>query len=196
MNVSEFAKERNIEPAAIHMYISRNKDMFEGHIKKIKGQRGNILDDEAYRILNDIYPLNKSIEVLEYDPEAEKKIREKDEQIQQLNDTINQLRKHYDILLAEKHALELKIASFSSQQKMLDAAEERITTYEQKLTSLYNMLDNEKNGKQNLLRENTEISTALTYEKERADKAEARATAAETEANSYVRTWFGFFRRK
>ena len=68
LNIKQFAETHNIKYEAVSMYISRHKELFEGHI--IITGKYKILDNEAIKILEKQYPPNiryESIENKEFD---------------------------------------------------------------------------------------------------------------------------------
>lgn len=54
MNITQFAETHNIKYEAVSMYISRHKELFEGHI--IITGKYKILDNKAIEILEKQYP--------------------------------------------------------------------------------------------------------------------------------------------
>lgn len=68
MNISDFAKQRNIEPQAVSRYISRHPEIKE-HTKK-DGKMVELLP-EAERLLDEVYPLPKPVHVVQGVPQEE-----------------------------------------------------------------------------------------------------------------------------
>lgn len=65
MTLVEFCKLHKIKQNTVSMYISNHKAEFEGHIIRTPGQKGVDLDDVAYQLLENKYPLPTKIEVVE-----------------------------------------------------------------------------------------------------------------------------------
>ena len=63
LNIKQFAETHNIKYEAVSMYISRHKELFEGHI--IITGKYKILDNEAIKILEKQYPPNIRYESIE-----------------------------------------------------------------------------------------------------------------------------------
>ena len=59
MTVLEFCNVRNIQTQTVLKYIQRNPSIFEGHTSK-NGQNMEI-DDEAFKVLDDKYPIPPEI---------------------------------------------------------------------------------------------------------------------------------------
>lgn len=69
MILSDFLKGRNAKINAVSNYISRNPELFAGHVER-KGKY-TYLDDDAIRNLEKKYPLAKPVEVINGVPEDE-----------------------------------------------------------------------------------------------------------------------------
>lgn len=69
MILSEFLKGRNVKINAVSNYISRNPELFAGHVEH-KG-KNTFLDDAAIRELEKKYPLAKPVEIINGVPEEE-----------------------------------------------------------------------------------------------------------------------------
>jgi len=67
--LSEFVRGRDVRINAVSNYISRNPELFEGHIRR-EG-KNTILDDEAVSILEKKYPMPKPVILVEGVPEEE-----------------------------------------------------------------------------------------------------------------------------
>lgn len=63
MNITEFAKGRNIDRNAVSMYIRRHPELFEEHVKTV-GKNVEI-DDFAYQILDKKYPLPSPVTIID-----------------------------------------------------------------------------------------------------------------------------------
>lgn len=65
ISIADFAKERNQERDTVNAFIRRNLSEVEGITGPKKGGiRSIVIDSEAYRILDNKYPLPTSLEVL------------------------------------------------------------------------------------------------------------------------------------
>lgn len=138
MILSDFLKGRDVRINAVSNYISRNPELFNGHVTR-QG-KNTILDDEAIRILDEKYPFPKpNIIINGLDPEAERELREKLQKAQELiiklqNDLTDQklLNAEYEankmLLEAHEKALEDKITELSA-----DLEKEKSKTWWQKL---------------------------------------------------------------
>lgn len=139
MILSDFLKGRDVRINAVSNYISRNPELFNGHVTR-QG-KNTILDDEAIRILDEKYPFPKpNIIINGLDPEAERELREKLQKAQELiiklqNDLTDQkiLNAEYEankrLLEAHEKALEDKITELSA-----DLEKEKSRKWWQKLT--------------------------------------------------------------
>lgn len=88
MNITQFAETHNQNPKNITMYISRHRELFEGHVKTVG--KNKYLDNEAIRLLEIKYPLKETINCLK-DVETQKKYIEALEEINLLNKSIIRL---------------------------------------------------------------------------------------------------------
>ena len=144
MNLTEFARERQVEPQAVQRYVWRHEDDFKGLL--VKNGKSWILTPEAIDLLDRVYPFPKPIEVLkDYDTlEKYTKALEEKEQllvvINQLKDKIaedapklaayDMLQHQLDGIEAEKRDLveknEALIADLSKEKERADALEDAL----------------------------------------------------------------------
>lgn len=200
MTIKDFAALCGVNSSTINAYIRRNPDKFDGHLTLAADGKTRILDDTALAILKNQYGQHQdAVQIITPDPDAAKKdvlIKDQQQQIEQL--------------LAYTKQLENELATAKQYQIALAESKERTKQLQQQQERLNELLETEKK----LAAENdkrADIAEAkLEYEQQLKDKAEAelktktdqlaeaekRAEAAEAEANSYVRSWFGFFRYK
>jgi len=61
MNISQFAKKRDIQTQTVAIYIRRHPELFEG----LTTQDGKSIElsEEALEILNEVYPLQQPMEI-------------------------------------------------------------------------------------------------------------------------------------
>lgn len=110
LNIKQFAETHNIKYEAVSMYISRHKELFEGHI--IITGKYKILDNEAIKILEKQYPPNiryESIENKEFKDkyfESLEKINNLQSQLLQAQKVIVEFRSNQ--LLIENQKLQIK----------------------------------------------------------------------------------------
>lgn len=84
MTITEFCRGREVDSQAVRRYMERHPEVFEGHTGK-KG-REITLDDEAFQVLEQKYPLPRPVQIINgVDPadyeEALKKIGQLQEKI-------------------------------------------------------------------------------------------------------------------
>ena len=203
MNISEFARERGVKPTTVSLYIRRHKEEFDDHIQPSTTGNSLELDDTALKILDEKYPLQQPIQVLDHDPELERKVNEQNELIKELQAKI--------ILLQQQNGtLDHQLGEAKQKQLMLEAVEQRADAAEAKATKFEDMYNNEK-ARADEHNNRADVAEAkLEYEQKRSEDAEEeatkyermytsekeRATKAETEANSFVKSWFGFWKKK
>lgn len=204
MNISEFARDRGLKPTTVSLYIRRHSEEFAGHTRPSGTGNSLELDDIALEILDKKYPRKEQpVQILERDPELERKIQEQNEVIRQLQAKIIALSESNSQLehaLGEAKQAQLMLASAEQQRDearlQLKKAEERYTTEHATANEERNRAD-VLETKLNYELQRAEAAEANIKEKEeQLSKAEKRTEAAEAEATSYVRSWFGFFRRK
>lgn len=127
--LTKFANERNVTADAVSTYIRRHKDEFEGHTKR----QGNklLLDDDALIILDEVYPLQKPIEVIE-DTESRKKLILAQERIIQLQTQLSEKEQLIAQAEAVKLLLEDKKAELNATRQQLDAKEQQFQELQEK----------------------------------------------------------------
>lgn len=204
MNISEFARDRGLNPTTVSLYIRRHPEDFKGHTRPSGTGNSLELDEIALEILNKKYPRKEQpIQILEHDPELERKIQEQNELIRQLQSKI--------IALSEVNSqLEHALGDAKQSQLMLTIAEQQRDEAKNQLKMAEERY-NKEHAVATTERDRANIlETKLAYELQRAENAETlanekeeqlleaqkRAEIAETEANSYVRSWFGFFKKR
>lgn len=204
MNISEFARDRGLKPTTVSLYIRRHANEFDGHTRPSGTGNSLELDDIALEILDKKYPRKEQpVQILEHDPELERKIAAQNELIIQLQAQI--------ISLTEKNShLEHELGEVKQSQLMLEIAENEKKAAEEKAQEYKQQYESEKNKATEVTNKVTELTTKLEYETQRTaeidtqltniseqlELAEERAAKAEKEASSYVKSWFGFFRKK
>lgn len=204
MNISEFARDRGLKPTTVSLYIRRHQEEFDGHTRPSGTGNSLELDDVALDLLDKKYPRKEQpIQVLDHDPELERKIAAQNELIIQLQAQI--------ISLTEKNShLEHELGEAKQSQLMLKIAENEKKVAEEQAREYKQQYESEKNKATEAASNVTELTTKLAYETQRTAEidtkltniseqlklAEERATKAEKEASSYVKSWFGFFRKK
>lgn len=87
MKIKQFAESHNVKYESVSMYISRHKELFEGHIKIVG--KCNYLDNEAIKILEKQYPPKVSYESIE-NKEFKEKYFESLEEINRLQSQLMQ----------------------------------------------------------------------------------------------------------
>lgn len=85
VKLSDFADQRNVSRDTVAAYIRRNPEIFEGHTTKKK--KALILDDEAVKMLDEMYPLPKPIQIIE-DVESRQKLIQTQQLVIQLQQKI------------------------------------------------------------------------------------------------------------
>ena len=101
--LTKFAESRGERGDTVRKYISRHKEMFEGHIDSTG--KHMLLDDVAVELLEEVYPLPKPIEVVE-DTESRAKLIEALERLEKAKDLIAELSNQCNQLKIEKMELE------------------------------------------------------------------------------------------
>lgn len=126
----DFARSRNEKTDTIRKYISRHKKEFEGHIS-FSGTKMEI-DDEAYSLLDKVYPLQEQIQIVE-DTEIRKNLMQAQELIIQLQMQMMEMQEKVALAKASKVLLEdreQQIAEMGAEKKEL---KEQIADKEKKI---------------------------------------------------------------
>ena len=122
MKISDFARERNVEPQAVSRYISRHPE-----IQSVcKQENGRIVDlsPEAEALLAEQYPLPKPIEIIQGVPES--KYEALQEKYAALLERLTQIQE--DRLADQK-----RVAAGDAAQLLLEAKEESLREVQQRL---------------------------------------------------------------
>ena len=101
MKTSEFIKGRRVERQALTRYINRHSELFADHI--VKNGKEIELDDVAVEILNNKYPLQQLVQIVE-DTESIKKLAAANEKIAKLQEVIGQQK---ELLLKADNQIQL-----------------------------------------------------------------------------------------
>lgn len=204
MNISEFARDRGLKPTTVSLYIRRHPDEFNGHTRPSGNGNSLELDDIALELLDKKYPRKEQpVQILEHDPELERKIQEQNEVIRQLQAKIialSEANSQLEHALGDAKQAQLMLANAEQQR---DEAKTQLREAEKRYITEQAAANEERNRadvletKLNYELQRAEAAKASIKEKEeQLSEAEKRAENAEAEANSYVRSWFGFFRQK
>lgn len=200
MTIKDFATLCGVNSSTINAYIRRNPDKFDGHLTLAADGKTRILDDTALAILKNQYGQHQdAVQIITPDPDAAKKealIKDQQQQIEKLIAYTKQLEsdlataKQYQIALSEsqEHAKQL-IERTNQLEKALESQQKTAADNDKRAAIAEAQLVYEQQLKEKAEAELQEKTDQLT-------EAEKRAKAAEAEANSYVRSWFGFFRKR
>lgn len=128
MNITEFANSRNQQPQTISRYISRHPE-FDGHTRRV----GKVveLDEEAYALLDEVYPLPNPVTIIEGVPQEEyDKLRDKYEAL------LEDIRK-LEGFKAEIELKQVRIeAESNARQILLEDKEKQVERAEQRADEL------------------------------------------------------------
>lgn len=193
MTIKDFAKEYNVSCSTINAYIRRNKNKFSGHLTMASDGKTRILDEIALALLKEQYAKHKeAIQIITPDPDAAKKENIIQEQKKQIND-----------LIALNKQLEQELIMAKQYKIMLTASQDHVTKLEHQLNEQrIAAFENDKKAaiaEAKLIYEQESLKNAKTEIKEKNEQLaemEKQLQLAEAEANNYVRTWFGLFKRK
>lgn len=117
VKLSDFADQRNVSRDTVAAYIRRNPEIFEGHTTKQK--KALILDDEAVKMLDEMYPLPKPIQIIE-DVESRQKLI----QTQQLVIQLQQKIVDQTAIVAQAETMKVLL---EDKEKQLEAAEKQLS---------------------------------------------------------------------
>ena len=124
MILSDFLKGRNVKINAVSNYISRNPELFAGHVER-KG-KNTFLDDAAIRELEKKYPLAKPVEIINGVPEEEyrralDRLTQAQEMIIQLQEELMQTKT--DLLEIKAENMEIKLLETSKNAEISNLRE-------------------------------------------------------------------------
>lgn len=200
MNITEFARSRDIEAGTVRMYISRNKELFDGHTKK--GSKSVELDEIALELLEKKYPLPKPVEVVQ--GIDRKEFDELQQKYMNALEEINNLQKQ--IVDATK-----KVAIAETQQLLMEDRTKQLEEQKEDNKVIKRKLEEERRKNKDLEDINRKIGTdsfknqckvSDLESKLKAREADLKRTEQrlndvkeEAEKNKYVKTIFGLYRK-
>lgn len=190
MNITEFAKSRNVEAQAVSIYIRRHPKEFEG--LTAKDGKDVILSDSAIEILDKVYPLPSPVQVI-VDHESRDQLIKAQQTIIQLQQQLNQQTELISDAKFQRYLLDQKDRELDEQKKLLDQQS-------QELEDLKADIKKEQERSAAVAKESLEQTTQAQTErdaaKEEIKRLEAELAAAQEEANSFKRSFLGFYRKK
>lgn len=133
MNIKQFAESHNIKYEAVSMYISRHRELFEGHIKEVG--KFKHLDNEAIKILEKQYPPNIRYESIE-NKEFKEKYFESLEEINYLQKQLLQAQKQIGEFRANQLLIESQKAQLKSSDLLINQLRNDIEYLERQCISL------------------------------------------------------------
>lgn len=166
--IKEYARSRGISHEAVRRQLVRYSEELKGHITQ-QG-RSKYLDDKAVEFL-DQHRLPKTIIMEPTDEETRQEVDDLKLQIDMLKDQITSLQGTIIQLQAKENVL---IESNTRNALLLEVKEKEADTLQARLEESQ--------------RKSAEMETRATL-------AENRLEEAEKEANSYTKSWFGFYRK-
>lgn len=130
--ITEFAREREVEPDTVTTFIRRHPEIQKDIIQK--GKKSAIdTESEGYEALEKQYPLPKPIQVIE-DTESRKELIQTQKLVIQLQNKLNEA----TTLIAQAEAQKILL---EDKQQQLDKAEEREQKAEETIRNLSKELD-------------------------------------------------------
>ena len=139
--LTNFAESRNEKPDTIRKYINRHKDEFEGHCS-FCGTKMEI-DDYAEKMLDQLYPLPKPVEIIE-DTESRKELIKAQKLIIQLQQKISEQSLALAQAEATKILLEDKEEQLKEKRNELDEKKIELDEAKQEISSQRARADAEK----------------------------------------------------
>ena len=169
LSIAEYAKTRHISQTAIRRQLKTYAEELEGHI--VETNRRKMLDDDAIAFL-DAHRMPREIIIEQASSEAKKEVEDLKAKLDLMKDRVQELHQHAlrlqdEIISLQKEKIEM-IEDQTRNQLLLEAKDKESTDLQDKLESME--------------QDNRDLQTRLTE--------------AEKEANSYVKSWFGLYRRK
>ena len=181
ITLAQYAEDNSITYESVRQSVNRYRDQLGDHI--FKQGRTQFLDDEAVKILDERRRLSPVVVVNEDRVAELESLRAEVEELRtKLIETQDKA-----LALSEKYiALESDrvLALESAAQTRAELTEARREAQEQEIRA------------NDALARSTAAEAALTAANEEIQRLRADLSAASTEAASYTRSWFGFYRRK
>ena len=174
ITLAQYAENNHITYESVRQSVNRYRDQLGDHI--FKQGRTQFLDEEAVKILDERRRLSPVVVVNE-DRVAE----------------LESLRAEVD---------ELRTKLIETQDKALALSEKYIALESDRVLALESVTEARREAQEQEIRANdalarsTAAEAALTAANEEIQRLRADLSAASTEAASYTRSWFGFYRRK
>lgn len=140
MNISDFARERNIEPQAVTRYINRHPE-----IKKHTSKVGRSVDlhPEALQILEEVYPLPKPVQIIQgVDPEEYNRVQR---ELELLHQKYESSLEKIALLQSERVEDQRKIAQMDAQRLLLEDKEKQLREEKERADIAEQRVDDLKN---------------------------------------------------
>ena len=133
MILSEFLKGREVKINAVSNYISRNPEKFEGHVTR-EG-KNTILDEEAVRILDEKYPMQNPVVIVNGVPEEEHRaVLERLNKAQEVIIMLQNELTEQKLLVAEREAYNMLLEDKQKRSEAsLQEAKEKVSQLNAKL---------------------------------------------------------------
>ena len=169
MTLKQFADDQGITYEAVRRQVIRHADKLQGHI--VKKNRIQYLDDEAVNFLKE--RRRESPIILQTIDQSE--------EIDRLTDQIESLKAQ--LMTAQSELLKEKDRIISLQEELREGIEER--------TKYAALLEDSQDKERRL----AEAQDALSADREQMEQLRRELDQAQAEANSYRRSFFGFYRK-
>ena len=146
MNITEFAKSRNLKPQTVYRYISRHPE-YEKHTSK--NGKEVVLDSTALNMLEKKYPVPKPIELIQGVPQEEyinvlTKLKEAQKVVGELQNRLLEAQEQIATAKATELLLEDKTKRISDLEAKAEAKDSEIKAKEEEIKSLQEALATEK----------------------------------------------------
>ena len=169
VTLKQFADDQGITYEAVRRQVIRHADKLQGHI--VKKDRTQYLDDEAVKILKERRRENRIV----------MQTIDQSDEIGRLTDQLESLKAQ--LMTAQNELLKEKDRIISLQGELREGIEER--------TKYAALLEDAQDKERRL----AEAQNALSADREQMEQLRRELDQAQSEANSYHRSLFGFYRK-
>ena len=162
MNLVEFCRLHNAKQNTVSMYISNHKEEFDGHIIKIAGKKGVELDDTAYQLLEEQYPLPTKIEVVE-DSYTRDQVLELQKALLEEQRKVQELQQKLIGQMAENSDLSAKALLLEDREHQIESKNEELKIADEEKANLLSKLSESEKNADSLQRDRQELIMRIEH---------------------------------
>lgn len=188
ISIKEFAQNRGVTYEAVRKQVAKYEEELRDHI--VKRGRVQYLDEYAQKFLIEHRRLSPVVVKIEDSQDA---VKELEETVEALRAKL--LEAQNELLNAQKRVIELQDKQSSKIEEKL-RYEALIEDHEALKTRLNESEERESTARADLEDLRRESAERDALHREQLERAERERDQAQAEANSFEKSWFGFYRKR